>query len=156
MFKTFEICTSIAVKFAAIIRARGPLARIAVLNIGLGGVCIALAGCASFGGILEKSSGNIPAALAISWPSPSPIINGTALSATQLDATANVPGTLIYSPGLGTVLGAGSQILSVSFTPTNIVNYSATTAKVSLAVTAAVESDPGRHLRSGVSICWER
>ena len=33
---------------------------------------------------------------------------GTALSATQLNATANVPGTFVYTPAAGTVLNAGA------------------------------------------------
>ena len=38
---------------------------------------------------------------------PAAITYGTALSATQLDATAPVPGTFVYTPAAGTVLGAG-------------------------------------------------
>jgi hypothetical protein len=41
------------------------------------------------------------------------------LGATQLNATANYPGTFAYTPAAGTVLGAGSHSLSVSFTPTD-------------------------------------
>jgi rhamnogalacturonan endolyase len=60
----------------------------------------------------------------ITWAEPSAIIYGTALSATQLNATANVPGTFIYTPTSGTVLNAGAgQTLSVTFTPTSIANY---------------------------------
>ena len=43
---------------------------------------------------------------------------GTGLDATQLNATASVPGTFDYSPDVGTVLGAGSHTLGVTFTPT--------------------------------------
>jgi len=61
----------------------------------------------------------------VSWSNPSPITYGTALSATQLNATANVPGSFVYAPGLGTILNAGmNQSLSVNFTPTDAVNYS--------------------------------
>ena len=42
----------------------------------------------------------------ITWPSPVAVPVGTALGATQLDATANVPGTFVYSPAAGTVLSA--------------------------------------------------
>ena len=55
----------------------------------------------------------------ITWPTPAAITYPTALSATQLDATANVAGTFVYSPEAGTVLPAGNQTLSVQFTPTN-------------------------------------
>ena len=60
----------------------------------------------------------------ITWANPADITYGTALSATQLDATASVPGTFSYTPASGTVLDAGNgQTLSVSFTPTDITDY---------------------------------
>src|SRR5205085_4571032 len=34
----------------------------------------------------------------ITWPTPAGITYGTALSATQLNATANTPGTFVYTP----------------------------------------------------------
>jgi len=37
----------------------------------------------------------------ITWAAPAEIISGTPLSATQLDATANVPASLFYSPAAG-------------------------------------------------------
>jgi len=73
----------------------------------------------------------------ITWATPSPITYGTALSSTQLNATASVPGTFVYSPVAGTVLGVGSQTLSVTFTPTDTTDYTAATATVTLVVTAA-------------------
>ncbi len=60
---------------------------------------------------------------AITWANPANIILGTALGATQLDATASVPGQFAYSPPAGTVLSAGSQTLSVTFTPTDTTDY---------------------------------
>jgi len=42
------------------------------------------------------------AAPVITWAAPAAITYGTALSATQLDATANTPGTFDYTPGAGT------------------------------------------------------
>ena len=66
----------------------------------------------------------------ITWPTPAAIIYGTALSATQLDATANVAGTFAYTPAAGTVLKAGSQTLSVTFTPTNTTLYNSATDSV--------------------------
>ena len=71
----------------------------------------------------------------ITWPTPAPISYGTALSSTQLDATANVPGTFVYTPPAGTVLAPGNQTLSVTFTPTDSVDYTTTTAQVTLVVT---------------------
>jgi hypothetical protein len=73
----------------------------------------------------------------ITWATPSPITYGTALSSTQLNATASVPGTFAYSPVSGTVLGAGLQTLSVTFTPTDTTDYNTATATVTLVVTAA-------------------
>ena len=61
---------------------------------------------------------------AVTWTNPANITYGTPLSGTQLDATANVPGTFTYTPAAGTVLDAGShQGLSVSFTPTDSTDY---------------------------------
>jgi hypothetical protein len=74
----------------------------------------------------------------ITWANPSGITYGTALSATQLDATASVPGTFVYSPAAGTVLNAGSnQALSVTFTPTDTTDYTSATAQVAINVAKA-------------------
>jgi hypothetical protein len=70
----------------------------------------------------------------ITWATPSAIVYGTALSGTQLDATANVAGSFVYSPAAGTVLNAGSQTLSVTFTPTDTTDYTTATASVTLQV----------------------
>ena len=73
----------------------------------------------------------------ITWATPAAIIYGTALSPTQLDATASVPGTFTYTPASGTVLAVGSQKLSVSFTPTDATDYAAATGSVTLTVNPA-------------------
>jgi hypothetical protein len=65
---------------------------------------------------------------AITWATLAPITYRTALSGAQLDATASVPGTFVYTPAVGTVLGAGAQTLSVTFTPSDTVDYHAVTA----------------------------
>jgi len=71
----------------------------------------------------------------ITWANPQDITFGTALTATQLNATANVPGTLTYSPVSGTVLGAGAnQSLKVDFVPTNASNYNAVSKTVTINV----------------------
>src|SRR6202044_414616 len=70
----------------------------------------------------------------ITWPAPTAISYGTALSATQLDATASVPGTFSYSPSSGTLLNGGTSTLSVTFTPTNTTSYNPATASVLLLV----------------------
>ena len=74
----------------------------------------------------------------ITWPAPSSIVVGTALSATQLNATSGgVPGTFVYTPPAGTLLPLGvGQALSVTFTPTDTTNYNSATANVAITVTA--------------------
>jgi hypothetical protein len=74
----------------------------------------------------------------ISWASPSAIVYGTALSIAQLDATTSIPGTFVYTPALGTILGAGSgQNLSVTFVPTDSVDYTNATSSVAINVVQA-------------------
>jgi endoglucanase len=70
----------------------------------------------------------------ITWPTPGPITYGTALTAAQLDATSPTPGTFVYKPAAGTVLGAGTQTLTVTFTPTG---SAAQTAQTTLVVNQA-------------------
>jgi sugar lactone lactonase YvrE len=71
----------------------------------------------------------------INWPTPAAIAYGTPLSATQLDATANIPGSFVYSVAAGKVLNPGSHPLSVTFTPTDHTDYTKGTATVTLLVT---------------------
>jgi hypothetical protein len=59
------------------------------------------------------------APVTITWANPASIVYGTPLSATQLNATANVPGTFVYSPAAGAIVNAGYQTLSVTFTPSD-------------------------------------
>ena len=74
----------------------------------------------------------------VTWAPPADIVYGTALSATQLNATASVAGTFVYSPVAGTVLNAGAnQTLSVTFTPTDAANYTTATKTVSVNVLKA-------------------
>jgi sugar lactone lactonase YvrE len=70
----------------------------------------------------------------ITWATPAAISYGTALSATQLDATASVAGTLVYTPATGAILGGGAQTLSVAFTPTNTTDYATVTKTVPITV----------------------
>jgi hypothetical protein len=76
----------------------------------------------------------------ITWAKPAAITYGTALSSTQLDATASVPGTLLYSPVAGTVLAAGAQSLTVGFTPTDTLDYTSATDTVALTVNEAAST----------------
>jgi hypothetical protein len=78
-----------------------------------------------------------PVTLFVSWLTPAAITYGTALSGTQLDATASVPGSFAYTPGNGTVLHAGNnQTLSVTFTPTDTTDYSSVTQTTEINVQA--------------------
>jgi hypothetical protein len=74
----------------------------------------------------------------VAWATPSAISYGTALNASQLDASSSVPGTFVYSPAAGTVLASGSQMLSVAFTPTDTTDYNAASASVALTVNKAM------------------
>jgi len=74
---------------------------------------------------------------AITWPTPAPIVYGTALTGTQLNATSPVAGSFSYSPAAGTVLAVGSQTLKVLFTPTDTTDYTTSTASVTLNVIPA-------------------
>jgi RHS repeat-associated protein len=78
-----------------------------------------------------------PATPAITWVTPTAISYGTAISATQLNATASVAGAFVYSPALGTVPGLGEDTLSVTFTPTNSTDYKSATSSVTLTVNKA-------------------
>jgi len=72
----------------------------------------------------------------VTWATPAPITYGTPLGNSQLNATANVAGTFSYSPAAGTVLAAGMQTLTVTFTPTSSA-YSPTRASVQIEVQQA-------------------
>ena len=74
----------------------------------------------------------------ITWATPSAITYGTALTGTQLNATASVAGTFAYSPAAGAVPAAGTQTLGVTFTPTDATNYTAASGSAALTVGKAV------------------
>jgi hypothetical protein len=122
---------------------------------------LALAGCAAS---YNNKAGITPAAVQILWntngpaqtapPTPAPttanpypvappgntptvfgtISTATPLGAAELNATANTPGTFVYTPGEGTILAAGTQTLSVTFTPTDTTHYKTTTATAQITV----------------------
>ncbi|MDX6654905.1 MAG: hypothetical protein QOH18_1762, partial [Solirubrobacterales bacterium] len=73
----------------------------------------------------------------VTWNNPASITYGTALSATQLNATASVPGAFVYTPAAGVVLNAGTQTLSVTFTPTDTTNYKSVTQTVQIIINQA-------------------
>jgi hypothetical protein len=94
------------------------------------------------GGILTVTNKVVPT---IAWSAPAPIVYGTKLSATQLNAVATsgaggpeVAGVYSYNPPLGAALNAGpGQVLAVTFTPSDTESYVAVTKNVSIDVTKA-------------------
>lgn len=77
----------------------------------------------------------------INWSPPADIWRGTALSGTQLNATATDPitfapvaGVFDYTPPAGTVLDIGDQVDDVFFTPTNTAVYDVTGREVAFVV----------------------
>jgi sugar lactone lactonase YvrE len=82
----------------------------------------------------------------ITWANPATITYGTPLSAAQLNASADVPGSFSYSPPLGTVLNVGmGQPLSVTFTPTDSANYTPVSKTVTIDVVLRLYLPPIRH-----------
>jgi glucuronoarabinoxylan endo-1,4-beta-xylanase len=85
---------------------------------------------------------NTPGALTVSkatpvitWTTPAAVTQGATLGAAQLDASANVPGSFLYTPAPGTALNTiGPVQLSTTFTPTDATDYRTTTDTVSLTV----------------------
>jgi hypothetical protein len=78
----------------------------------------------------------------ITWATPAAIPYGTALAATQLDATASyggtaLAGTFVYAPPAGTVMTQlGTNNLSVTFTPTDTTDYLSATGSTTIQVIA--------------------
>ncbi len=74
----------------------------------------------------------------ITWGNPAGIGYGTALSATQLNATASTAGNFVYTPAAGVKLHAGNnQVLSTTFTPTDTANFQTANASVMINVSRA-------------------
>jgi len=73
----------------------------------------------------------------LTWSTPPAITYGTALGASQLNATANIAGNFTYTPAAGTVLAAGNRTLSVIFTPTDSGNHTTASLDVSIQVTSS-------------------
>jgi len=98
-------------------------------------------GCTA--GIMAKLDGLMvfnPTALTkvnpeVIWSNPADIINGTALSGTQLNATANITGSFAYTPASGAVLEVGTnQVLSTTFTPHFLNQFCYNTATTTTAI----------------------
>src|ERR1017187_5399020 len=93
---------------------------------------------------VNAAAGNTKSTPIITWPTPAAITFGTALSATQLNASANVLGTFVYFPAAGAAPTAGSNMLNVTFPPTDTTDYKVATASVGLSVTQS----------AGVNLTW--
>ena len=73
--------------------------------------------------------------VSLNWERPNTIDDQTPLSATQLNARADVPGTYVYTPGLGTKLPGGINDLTVIFTPDDRANFLPVSMTVKILVT---------------------
>jgi len=87
----------------------------------------------------------------ITWKSPAAVVYGTPLGATQLNATASVPGNFTYCPPAGTVLAAGTQTLIVTFTPVDSTDYATVTA-ASIVVVKPAPTTTALSLTSPVAV----
>jgi len=100
----------------------------------------------------------------LTWLAPYPVPGGTILDGRQLNATASVPGTFVYTPAAGATLTAGlGQALSVTFTPTDGTNYNTATTSVTIdglktpqlitfaPLAAKILSDPSFNLSAAAS-----
>ena len=74
----------------------------------------------------------------ILWATPANIIYGTPLSAAQLNASSDVPGTFVYDSPAGTLLNAGNHTVTTLFHPTS-TNY---VDGVTVSVTVTVDRAP--------------
>lgn len=73
------------------------------------------------------------------WGAIAPILDGTPLSSTQLNAVnSTIPGSITYSPGEGTVLPVGTNNVVATFTPTDTSSYSTATRTNQVVVLASV------------------
>ncbi len=74
----------------------------------------------------------------IAWAAPAAISYGAPLGSPQLNASApGIDGTFVYSPSAGTILPAGQQVLTATFTPEDSANYLAVSTTLTLTVNKA-------------------
>jgi len=111
-------------------RVSGPCALVsgATFSSSGAGSCVVQADSAATANYLASSAQQTvtiaKATPTITWNNPADITYGTALSATQLNATASTAGTFVYTPAAATVLAFGSnQNLHVDFTPTDTADF---------------------------------
>ncbi len=70
----------------------------------------------------------------INWPTTVDMIKGTALSATQLNATASVPGYFTYTPAINAILASGTHNLNLIFEPRDLANNNVVTKTITINV----------------------
>jgi hypothetical protein len=87
----------------------------------------------------------------ITWSQPAAMSNSTPLGSAQLNATANVGGTFVYTPAAGAILAPGSHTLSVAFTPSDAADYNSATASVTLTVNSPNKPVASSNCNSGLS-----
>jgi|GEM_PF-6931502 len=105
---------------------------VTIVGIGEANILAEQAGDANFNPAQASQTLTVTKAMpVITWGIPASIKDGTALNATQLNATSGgVAGNFVYTPPSGTVLGVGAdQTLSVQFTPDNTASYFTPAAK---------------------------
>jgi hypothetical protein len=111
------------------------------INVGMyaGAVVATYAGDATYASTAASATLTVTKAIpVIVWPAPAGIVHGTPLSSVQLNATASVPGSFLYTPSAGTILPVGTgQTLATTFTPTDTAHYAGTAAQVNIAVVNA-------------------
>jgi hypothetical protein len=107
---------------------------IATLPVGSHTITAAYSGTGFFASSDSTAINVNPATPTVTWPTPAAIVYGTPLGGTQLDATADVPGTFSYSVAPGAILGVGSHTLLVTFTPADTADYRGVSTSVQLDV----------------------
>src|SRR5665213_1477597 len=86
-----------------------------------------------------------PSSISITWPDPAPIIVGTSLSSTQLNAKPNVEASPSYNPDIGNILPVGVHALTVTFTPKDTAKYAIASKTVTLVVNQKTDNPTGMH-----------
>jgi hypothetical protein len=72
----------------------------------------------------------------LTWFTPAPIAQGTALGATQLNALSSIAGSFDYAPAAGTLLAIGQHTLEARFTPASPANFQSASATVTILIIA--------------------
>lgn len=65
---------------------------------------------------------------------PDSIIEGTVLTSALINATASIAGTFSYDPDTGTVLSAGTHLITIIFVPADTANYMTVTSEAEIVV----------------------